>query len=1076
MLDLLLAIFIKLTSFLQVESYIVCNACTFQPIAAEINTHYLGALVHYLDFEFQLPCNFYNPIITVSAPNNFLINSLTLLPTQNVGIFDDFSTECEMQKSIGYSDKSNLDDGNEYTSNFTDKLIKRNYPNCSLSAGAETEFSSILTSLGFLSWQIHSQDTQECILIPSYKILDGDAIKLNDDLPNGTYILRFNLTNPYYISEYGFWNLSITSTQNNMPTIPYCITSMTHEDVVKVVGPWISNLEVDSFTANSYFSGSHNAEINIGVHTPYEKLQLLLPDSSNASNIQSSKYSLQLKLTFPPCQMLSCFNISQEFEHNFCIIEDIEISKCSIERRDPQLVLLIELDSKSILQSQNIKNNSSLNIKIENLVLPMSISSERDSFLDIGFYIRTAPTPQPSFINFNSSIISNVTLANSCLGEWLQYVVESDDFIKHDLYYTPISVTKYTLPSLQHIELSVKYRTTTSKFFPVLINVPQVTISNTDSYSLCLTPPQSVSFDPNIIPDYAIYSPELLSEIRFQYSKLQPYIEVSYEKSLNCILIKNITSSNPLQCVLVASRTENNSMIFNKYGEYFYPLYNSLGNWNIKFYKGYKSSIIYSKDVLGEIYNPYETNITEISGPVILKNQNSQYYNLLVYLLLSEVQRSKAIAVKLSLPFDSINLISDQCEAKLFSPKGDNQNLINITTSCEDNSIILNINSKSNIEKGWWTICTNISQPVPSIMQTTSFVHISIASSASLIDSPYLTSTLILDLRRTYLGPYIWPVPVILKDNTNIYENIKYQSIDIVVQQQGSSYHPFPLLPKQNIYISSNSPYSTFLALSGKPKFLLLYIVDQYSISLDKKSRNFVFPKIFPNTDISYDCSILFLGNTKYKYPSFRPCKRSLEYINSDNMSAIDIASNMKVMVMNLQKQLKYYQNYKMTIVSIISSVENSENIDLQITSSNLIKPRNNIVYYMILKSNTNLPPGTLKLKLDPFPWFFDTGYELENLLAKRHIENLYMVPQSLKILRSCFSEQPKFSKDDSSKLVNLKTNLSYLDGPINTIEKNIIPSIPGSCNRKLLESSSRSLFNLNSFLIISLVLITSIV
>ncbi|KAH8741876.1 hypothetical protein FG386_003003 [Cryptosporidium ryanae] len=991
---------------------VACNACIYHAVASNLNTHILGSKNHYVDFEFEIPCTFYSPMITVSVPNGFKINSLRLLPATKIGKFQDMDAKCDNSSSyIDYKVSKGIVNSNEkvMSGKFDEYAIENGIktPECELNTETEVEFFDILTALGFQSWEVVSQNTSKCLEIPNYVTKSTEVLKLMGNLNNGSYILRFDLQNPE-ISEFtGNWNLSITSTKNNMPTIPFCLTKVNQESVANTLGPLMSPLSIKNATFDSFYKGSQMSRL---IFTLDHAAKGELPNE-----LLVGSEPVRIRLTFPECEYNNdCFRINADaVEGDFCEITNHNY-ECYIQTKNPQLILILGLSEST---SRKIDSIFPMKIVIKNLEVPKELGSDKKVKIDV--LVGSVPSSKPEFLSLNETVIDEITAKNECMGEWIRYLFnnkdisnignqKNDEKLYNNINYSPISTGTYTFPKMRDINVKIRYRMTESELYPVLVRIGKTNGKIKTKYNLKIRPLlKNVYFVKEELENEIAYSNILLRPLIYDKSLHQENVRVEYDIKTNSIVLFDIDPHYPFECILQVNGNNLNLRVASNGGSNSEKVHDE---WEVELYSNTMhngvnsvSKLVTKKIIKGEVYDGKETNISEVSGPFVFIDSNNNY-SMVIYFYILKEQKNKFMAINLGIPNIFIEELNEELNVGVHPPTITSRKPKIFKYIKKKRVLTILLDSQNGFMEGWWGLSIQITKPSMVIsIENNIYVDFSVSTSESTIENPYFTSLLFLSVNENYMGPYLEPRVNKLLD----YSKRDYFFQLISVQQSHSSYHPFPLLKNQAIKLETNSPDYLITKLTYKENFRYVYIIDEPS--LEGKEINFNRMEFRGKNIGNSECTIfLVIGNGYYKQSD---CKKKVRYTRIENSSkghGIKKSDN-SIIIKIIKNILTSKEKYVMNLLTLIIKKSNVEQLDKDIFSSKEISPNERINYNFIIKKE-DIQVLTSRLNLDPDPKYYDNYSQFSKLLIYNQYYNLYTVPSSINALKICPPEIPLLS------------------------------------------------------------------
>ncbi|KAJ1606219.1 putative signal peptide-containing protein [Cryptosporidium canis] len=1065
---------------------IACNACIYRAVVSNFNTHFYGSKSGMIDFEFQIPCTFYNPMITVSVPKSYKVNKVSLLPSNRIGQFENYETSCmeEMESSQDYKTERGIIEKptsiNTQSNHLSfNKLASTPISSCDLGKDAESELLEVLTSLGFQKWQVISQNASKCLDVPNYETKGIETLKIMGNLANGSYVLRFDLQNPNKEEFIGNWNLSITSTKNNMPTIPFCLTNINQTSVTNTVGPMLGPLNVRNVTFHSYYTASQKGEINFVIDSlNWRGSGKMVQKDSNIGDFEPMK----IRLTFPLCETQSnCYSIDSKNSETFCKIYEHRY-ECYVERINPELVLTIGL---SEVLNDNLSSIFPLKIGIKNLIIPLK--PEPNNKLKIELLIPSVPSSKPEFLSLNSSMIEQITKKNQCIGQWVKYLTEdrsisnSSEYNNSSLIYSPISLGTYKLPKLKEINIQIRYRITNSDTYPILLKLGRINDKVQGNYNIRVKPlVEGFRFVKQGLDQRIAYSSILLNALIYDKSKLQEDISIEFDPKSDSVLLRNVDSKHPLECILLMENSNSNGNS-KSLGQQFEA---QKFEWEVEIFSinpdvnnndKDNSLTITKKSILGEILDPRETEISEIGGPFVFVNSEEKY-SMVVYFFLMGHQYNKMMTISLLIPKSVTEYVNTDLNVQIIPPETQNipmeypSEKLKLTKYSKGRILALTLESNDGFKEGWWGISIHITRPsVVDSLKLTEYVEFNVSSSVSTMGAPYLTSLLFLSVNENYKGPYLNPIGNKLqyvKGEDHIFQIIS-------VQQNHSSFHPFPMLKDQIIGLETNSPSYFVTKLMYMEKFRFLYIISEPS--LDGKEINLVTREI-GNLGSSSCEIILVLGNGYHKSSK---CDKAVKYsrLNKEgdtNLSDETKNEDLELVRKLLSKFLISRNRHTMSLITIVTDENQVEMYDNGIYRTKDIIPNERVNYNFIIKKNGEL--NTKKLRLDPSPTYYESYYQFRKALISTHYYNLYTVPSSIQALKVCPPETPILSHEktyDEPLILKYK----FFNEIISSYNYSVAPNIPGTCIKKgLITSSVIKVPEISGALIISLVLLVILI
>ncbi|KAH7649814.1 hypothetical protein FG379_002528 [Cryptosporidium bovis] len=994
---------------------VACNACIYHAVASDLNTHILGSKSHYVDFEFEIPCTFYSPMITVSVPNGFKINSLKLLPGTKAGKFQDTDAKCENRNQyIDYKVSKGIVNSNEKGLSYRlSEYSKENdvkTPTCELSKETEIEFFDILTSLGFQSWEVVSQNTSECLDLPDYVAKGNEALKLMGNLNNGSYILRFDLQNPEINELTGNWNLSITSTKNNMPTIPFCLTTINQESVTNTLGPLMNVLNIKNATFESFYKGSQMSKLGF---TLEQTVKTELPNK-----FLVGPEPIRVRLTFPECENRNeCFKIDTNTpEHSFCEIMNHNY-ECYIQSKSPQLILILGLSEST---NGKVDNIFPMRIEIKNLEVPKELDSGKKIKIEI--LVGSVPSSKPEFLNLNATVIDEITAKNECIGEWIRYLFENrgltivgdqnnGENTNYDANYSPISIGSYSFPKIKDINIKIRYRITESELYPILVRIGKTDGRIKKKYNLKVRPLlKNVYFIKEGFDNEIAYSYVLLRPLIYDKSPHQVNVKMEYDEKTNSIMLFDINPNYQFECILLVSGNNLNSRVISENG---FSSERVQEEWEVELYStsihdkaDSVSRLITKKIVKGEVYDSKETSVSEVGGPFVFVDSNDNY-SMVIYFYILKQQNNKFMAINLKIPDTFIEELSQELNVGVYPPKISDRRLNILKYIKKKRVLTILLESQNGFMEGWWGLAVQITKPsIVKSIENNAYVEFTISTSESTIDNPYFTSLLFLSVNENYIGPYLEPRVNKLLDYSK--RNHFFQLVS--VQQNHSSYHPFPLLKNQVIKLETNSPDYLITKLTYKENFRYIYIIDDYS--LNGKEINLSRMEVRDKNIGNSDCLLfLVIGNGYFKQLNCRKVRYTrIDNSNSNNEYKPDKA-DINIIIKIIKNTLASKEKYVMNLFTLIIEKSNVEQLDKNIFLSRETSPSERINYNFIIKKE-DIQVLTSRLNLDPDPKYYDNYSQFNKLIIYNQYFNLYTVPSSINAVKICPPEVPLLSNE----------------------------------------------------------------
>ncbi|XP_667317.1 hypothetical protein [Cryptosporidium hominis TU502] len=1060
---------------------IACNACIYRPVVSNLNTHFYGSKSNIVDFEFQIPCTFYSPMITVSVPKSYKINQLKLLPSSNIGKFEDYETSClkenesylEHKVEKGIVEKSSSIDTKNSLFAF-DNIVNEQIPSCDLGKDAENELLQVFTSLGFQTWQVVSQNSSKCLEVPKYETKGTESLKMMGNLANGSYVLRFDLQNPIKEEFTGNWNLSITSTKNNFPTTPFCLTYIDQTSVSRTLGPMLGPLNVKNATFNSYYTGSQKGEFSFIINS-------LKWNGSNRINQQISEIGelepIRIRLTFPACENQNdCYSINSKNSETFCQIYGHKY-ECYLERKKPELVLSIGLSEA--IDNNNLNSIFPLKVEIKDLAIPFR--SEANYKLKIEVLIPSAPISKPEFLSLNVSTVEAITKKNQCIGQWIKFLIKDQTVSNlmnnnNSLSYSSVSIGTYKLPKTRDIDIQIRYRVSNSETYPILLRIGKMNDKIQGSYNIRVKPlVEGAQFVKKELDQRIGYSNVLLNALIYDKSRLQEELSIEFETKTDSILLRNVDSDNPLECILLVEgpKSKRNS----KYQENIFEAQKK--EWEVEIFsigdeivqdEEENVQVITKKVLLGEILDPRETEVSEIGGPFVFVDTKEKY-SMVVYFFLIGHQYNRMMTISMLIPKSITEYINTDLNVRVIPPesydvsKTFSGGRVKITKYTKERILAITLESNEGFREGWWGISIDITRPVViNSMDLTEYVEFNISSSVSTMDSPYLTSLLFLSVHENFKGPYKTPVANKLQYVKG--ENYIFQVIS--VQQSHISFHPFPMLKDQIVELETNSPNYLVTKLMYMEKFRFLYIISEPS--LDGKDIDIVTREI-GNLGSSSCQIILVLGNGYFKGSK---CDKVVKYSRLDkeknnNKSSGSKDKDFALVKRLLSKFLSSKDKFIMSLITLVIEEDDIETYDNEIYSADETTPNERVNYNFIIKKKSKV--NTWKLRLDPSPTYFESYYQFRKALISTHYYNLYTVPSSIQALKVCPPEVPILSQEKTSSQP-LVLKYKFFSEIISSYNYSVTPNIPGTCIKQRLITSNSIDRKIPGVLTISLVLL----
>ncbi|OII70845.1 uncharacterized protein cubi_00990 [Cryptosporidium ubiquitum] len=1065
---------------------IACNACIYRPVVSNLNTHFYSSKSNIVDFEFQIPCTFYNPIISVSVPKSYKINKLTLLPSNKIGKFDDYDTSCMGEESSyleykvekGVIEKSSSFDSKDNSLSFGE-IQNKQLPSCDLGNDAENEMLKLFTSLGFQTWQVVSQNSSKCLEFPNYETKGTETIKMMGNLVNGSYVIRFDLQNPIKEEFVGNWNLSITSTKNNMPTVPFCLTYINQTSVTRTIGPMLGPINIRNTTFNSYYSSSQKGEFSFIIDS-------LKWDGSTKTIQQKFETEdsepMRIRLTFPTCENQNdCYSINPKNSETFCQIYGHKY-ECYLERTRPELVLTIGLSEA--IDNNDLSSIFPLKVGIKDLITP--VKSETNYKLKVEVLIPSAPSSKPEFLSLNATTIEAITKKNQCIGQWIKYLIGNQSVSNlinsnnSSLYYSTISIGTYKLPKMKDIGIQIRYRISNSQTYPILLRLGKMNEKIQGNYNIRVKPlVEGIQFVNKGLDQRIAYSSILLNALIYDKSRLQEDFSIEFEPKSDSVLLRNVNSNNPLECILLVESYDSKRNSKSK-GNVFEP---RKEEWEVEIFttnseivetKEENIQVITKKIILGEILDPRETEISEIGGPFVFVDSEEKY-SMVIYFFLMGHQYNKMMTISMFIPKSITEYVNTDLNVKIIPPelqditKTTLPRGIKVTKHANGRILALTLESNEGFRKGWWGISVHITRPIVSnSFELTEYVEFNVSSSFSTMEKPYLTSLLFLSVHENYKGPYLNPVAnklQYIKEENHIFQVIS-------VQQSHSSFHPFPLLKDQILGLETNSPNYLVTKLMYMEKFRFLYIISEPS--LDGKEIDIVTREI-GNLGSSFCQIILILGNGYYKNSK---CDKAVKYSRLDkegdeNKDSVSKNTNFALVKRLLSKFMNSKKNFTMNLITLVVEEDEVEIYDNGIYSTKDISPNERVNYNFIVKKKSQV--NTRKLRLDPSPIYYESYYQFKKALISSHYYNLYTVPSSIQALKVCPPEVPILSHEKTSSQP-LILKYKFFSEIISSYNYSVTPNIPGTCiKQRLITSNSIKIKKsgvLTMFLVLLLILI----
>ncbi|KAF7459199.1 hypothetical protein HWI79_318 [Cryptosporidium felis] len=1077
-------LFLTFWSFYQSENVpfvnskvIACNACIYRPVVSNLNTHYSGSKSHLVDFEFQIPCTFYNPMITISIPKAFKLNNFKLLPSAKAGKFQDMENNCDAEDSLNSEIRSNQKDKDDANSQILTTFVSQLYKTkssrlaCDLTKDSENELLEILTSIGFQSWEIVSQNSSQCIDIPEYEYKGNEVLKVMGNLVNGSYILRFDLQNPIKEAS-GHWNLSITSTKNNLPTFPYCLAEVSQDSVSSTLGHLIGPLNITNTTFDSYYSASQRGELTFTVNKPnWNPSESLLQESSTWS-----LEPLRIRITFPACEdPNNCYEMKKKYSESFCQIYGHKY-ECYIERFKPELVLTIGL--LETIVGRDFSDFFPLKIGIKQLIIPLNSNS--GDKIKIEVLVGSVPSSKPGFLHLNQTTIEAITSKNQCIGEWVQFLQGSEASLSniqneepnYSLVYSPISLGTYKLPKIRQIQIQVRSRITNSETYPILLKIGKISGKvHRGNYNVRIKPlVDGIQFVKHGLDKRVAYSSILVNALIYDRSRFQENLLIEFESGTNSIVLRNINSEYPLESILLVERVGFSGKSGN-HKELFEP---KRKEWEVEVYSseleyhetpGYDEELITKSIIYGEVFDPRETKISEIGGPFVFLDSEGNYSMIIHFFMLGH-QYNKMMTISLRIPQSITEFVSTDLKVQVFSSEypGTTNFHFNkgpkVTKYVQGRVISLTMESSEGFREGWWGISVQITKPIAaSLNEESEYVEFNVSRSVSTLESPYLTSLLFLSVHENYKGPYLRPIVNRLQyvgDKNHIFQLVS-------VQQSHSSFHPFPMLKDQVLRVETNSPSYLVTKLMYMERFRFLYIISVKSLNGEKIDLN---TREIGNLGSSTCHIISILGNGYYKQTK---CDTVVKYTRLDTKNSNSVGPEERdnsgeraatgkkdlILVRKLLIRLLNSRNqYTMNVVTLVVEDEQAEDYDNSLFEEEKTRPSERVNYNFIIKRGE----GSRRLRLDPSPSYFETSYQFRKALISSHYYNLYTVPSSIQAIKVCPPEVPFLSREEvQSQPLILK--YKYFREVISSYNYSVIPNIPGTCLReKLITSSSKKI------------------
>ncbi|KAH8585069.1 uncharacterized protein ELE39_001020 [Cryptosporidium sp. chipmunk genotype I] len=1060
---------------------IACNACIYRPVVSNLNTHYYGSKSNIVDFEFQIPCTFNNPMITVSVPKSYKVNQLKLLPSSRIGRFEDYETNClgednsylehNIEKGIVES-SSSIDTKNSPSP--LDKLVNSQIPFCDLGKDAENELIQVFTSLGFQTWQVVSQNSSKCLEVPKYETKGTESLKMMGNLVNGSYVLRFDLQNPIKQEFTGNWNLSITSTKNNLPTTPFCLTYVDQTSVTRTLAPMLGPLNVRNATFNSYYSGSQRGEFSFIIDS-------LKWDGSRGLTQQWSEIvdsePMRVRLTFPACENQNdCYSINSKNSETFCQIYGHKY-ECYLERNRPELVLSIGISEA--ISNNELSSIFPLKVGIKDLIIPLR--SETNYKLKIEVLVPSSPSSKPDFLNLNVSTIEAITKRNQCIGQWIKFLTKDQTVTNlmnnynNSLSYSSVSIGTYKLPKTREIDIQIRYRISNLETYPIILKLGKMNDKVQGSYNIRVKPLlEGTQFVKKGLDQRIAYSNVLLNALIYDKSKLQEELSIEFETKSDSILLRNVNPDNPLECILLVERAKSkrNSKFQNNIFEA------QKKEWEVEIFstvdeivqgKEENVQVITKKVILGEILDPRETEISEIGGPFVFVDSEEKY-SMVIYFFLMGHQYNKMMTISMLIPKSITEYVNTDLDVQVIVPESQEISKltsirgVKVTKYSKERILALTLESNEGFREGWWGVSVHITRPiVTSSTHLTDYVELNVSSSVSTMDSPYLTSLLFLSVHENFKGPYKNPVANKLQYVKG--ENYIFQVIS--VQQSHSSFHPFPMLKDQILGLETNSPNYLVTKLMYMEKFRFLYIISEPS--LDGKEIDIVTREI-GNLGSSLCQMILILGNGYYKDSK---CDKVIKYSRLDKESDTNKNSgskdtNFALVKKLLSKFMSSRNKFTMSLITLVIEENDIETYDNGIYSADDISPNERVNYNFIIKKKSEV--NTRKLRLDPSPTYYESYYQFRKALISSHYYNLYTVPSSIQALKACPPEVPILSEEKTSSQP-LLLKYKFFSEIISSYNYSVAPNIPGTCIKQRLITSNSIKTKTPGVLTISLVL-----
>lgn len=1057
---------------------IACNACIYRPVVSNLNTNLYGSKSNIVDFEFQIPCTFYSPIITVSVPKSYKLNRLSLLPSSRAGQFEDYETSClgktesllgGHKTERGVVERTGSVESEVYSRGF-DKAVDGQLSPCEVDGDAEDELLRVFTSLGFEKWQVVSQNTSKCLDIPEYERKNKEVLKVMGNLANGSYVLRFDLQNPVKEESAGNWSLSITSTKNSLPTVPFCLTQVGQIAVTNTIGPMLGPLTVRNTTFTSYYSASQRGEFSFVIDSlKWQGSGGMAQQGPNVGDLEP----VRIRLTFPVCEdQNSCYSINPKSGETFCQIHGHKY-ECYLERTRPELVLSIGLSEA--LSDSGLSSVFPLKIGVRSLVIPRRTESSYK--LKIEVLVPSVPSSSPGFLNLNETTLEQITRKNQCIGQWIKHLSGDSSGLNPVVYsgsglvYSPVSVGTYKLPRLREVAVQIRYRVTNSETYPVLLKLGRLSDKVQGSYNVRVKPlVEGYQFVNQKLDQRIAYSSVLLNALIYDKSKLQEDLSIEFDPRSDSILLRNVDPNHPLECILLMEHSSGSSGRSKSRGQQFEL---QRHEWEVEISSGGsdESQIITKKSVLGEILDPRETEISEVGGPFVFVDSEERY-SMVVYFFLMEHQYSKMMTISMSIPKSITEYVNTDLKVQVISPESQRtlpgrplSARIKVTKHSKDRTLVLTLESSQGFERGWWGLSVHITRPtVGDPTRLTEYVEFNVSSSVSTLGTPYLTSLLFLSVHENHKGPYLSPVAnklQYIKGDDYIFQVVS-------VQQNHSSFHPFPMLKDQVLGLETNSPSYFVTKLMYMERFKFLYIISEPS--LDGLEINLVTREI-GNLGSSSCEIILILGDGHHKHSK---CDTAIRYSISDKArdkskqdrpddGSLDLVRRL------ISNFLGPKSRHTMSVVTLVVEESQAEAYDSRIYKTKDTSPNERVNYNLIIKKNGEV--NAKKLSIDPSPTYYETYYQFRKALISTHYYNLYTVPSSIQVLKVCPPEVPILSHEKmSSQPLILK--YKFFSEIISSYNYSVTPNIPGTCIKKGLITSSTRIPKVSGILATSLVML----